>query len=137
METISTRRVTNGSGCDAQVRHGNASTCQSCGEPITPERGSRRQRFCSRSCKKRSYSNAKYASATPPADRGRSVKNSHANSNGCKAGLAGRGSVGKALWRSIVETEVFANRAWSEVVSADGVRSEVTALRPRALRGVP
>ena len=141
METISTRRVTNGSGRDAQVRHGNAASCQNCGEPIIPKRGSRRQRFCNSRCKDEARRNrnnaicgrARYPSGPVP----RSVKNSHANSNGCKADFAGRGSVDKALWRSIVELEVYAGRDWSEVVSSDGVVSQVAMLWPRALRGVP
>lgn len=71
-------------------RNGNAATCQTCGEQIAPKRGSRRQRFCSLRCKRRSYSDQKRVSATPPADRGRSVENTFAFSNGCKAKNAGR-----------------------------------------------
>ena len=124
-----------------KAHHGNAVTCQNCGEPIIPKRGSRRQRFCNSRCKDEARRNrnnaicgrARYPSGSMP----RSVKNSHANSNGCKADFGGRGSVDKALWRAIVETEVFAGRDWHEVTSADGVVSQVAVMRPRVLRGVP
>ena len=48
--------------------------------------------------------------------------------------MAGRAPVAKALWRSIVELEVYGGRDWHETISSDGVRSKVTTLRPRALR---
>ena len=140
MDTTISTSVTSGTGREVQARHGNASACQNCGEPITPKHGSRRQRYCNGRCKDEARRNrnnaicgrARYPSGPVP----RSVKNSHANSNGCKAGLAGRGSVDKALWQHIVTVEVTNGHHWSPSVSTDGVKSEVTMLRPRALREV-
>jgi hypothetical protein len=56
-------------------RRGNAATCRTCGKPLTPKPGSRRQRYCGGRCKKRAYSDQNRKPATLPADRGRSVKN--------------------------------------------------------------
>jgi hypothetical protein len=122
----------------AQV-HGNAAACANCGKSLTPKRGSRRQRFCNGRCRdqaRRSRNNAvcgraRYPSGPVP----RSVKNPPEISNDCKPHFAGRGSVDKALWHDIVELEVFAGRTWCEIVSADGVVSQVAVLRPPVLRG--
>ena len=45
-------------------RNGNAITCSTCGTPLAPKRGSRRQRYCGRACKR----------------AGRSVQNKQAHS---------------------------------------------------------
>ena len=135
------QQITSESVYPDRPRHGNAASCQNCGAPITPKRGSRRQRFCNSRCKDEARRNrnnaicgrARYPSGPVP----RSVKNSHANSSTCKAGLAGRGSVDKALWQHIVTVEVINGHHWSPSVSSDGVASEVTTLRPRMLRGAP
>ena len=121
-----------------RLRHGNA--CQNCGKPVAAKHTGRKPRYCSDRCRDahRRQLNFDFCGATryPCQAKPRNAENSHANSNGCRGALAGRGSVGKALWRSIVELEVYAGRDWSEAVSSDGVAYRVATLRPRALREV-
>jgi hypothetical protein len=152
VETISTRRALNGTSHQLQVHRGNAATCQRCGKPLAAKRTGRKPRYCSARCRDahRRQLNFDFCATTRAAITGafknparyphqakpRNAKNSPAISSGCRANLAGRGSVDKALWRSIVEREVFAGRDWREVTSSDGVKSEVTMLRPRPLREV-
>jgi hypothetical protein len=57
-------------------------------------------------------------------------ENFPAISNGCKGVFVDRGSAVNGLLRRIVEIEVFAPHAWTEVTSTDGVRSRVARLRP-------
>jgi hypothetical protein len=67
----------------------------------------------------------------------RNAKNNINNSKDCRPVFAGRGSADwRLLWRQIVEIEVIAGRGWREVISRDGVKSEVAVLRARALREV-
>ena len=115
----------------ATFRNGNAAVCQVCGSKIAPKRASRRQRFCSRRCKKRNrpYSDLKQVPATPPADRVRSVANTLVISSPCKAEKAGRGARKKAFLVEIIDA-----RRWQESFSSHGVRSFVSMLRPSAFQ---
>ena len=114
-------------------RNGNAATCQTCGAKIAPKRGSRRQLFCSRRCKKRAYSDLKLSAATPPADGGRSVQNSLVISKPCKAENRGRGSAISAP-REVIRAEVLSAHEWHPMTGSDGaVRGWIAYLRPRAL----
>ena len=140
METISTKRVINGASREVQARHNcrelwqvvrcetywqEAAIIASASAAVTTHRAAAEIcDFCG-------------ATRYPCQAKPRKLENSHANSNGCKAGFAGRGPVDKALWRSIIELEVYAGRDWHETISSDGVMSQVATLRPRALREVP
>lgn len=56
-------------------RAGNAIACESCGTPLTPKRGSRRQRFCSDACKQTAFRSKKWASRQETPEALRSVEN--------------------------------------------------------------
>jgi hypothetical protein len=101
---------------DPGVRHGNRPTCASCGDPITPKRGSRRQRFCSNACKQVAKRARRWASdpATRSAQNAfseeplggtleatRSVQNTPAKSTTCKGDFGDRGSAFKPVWKVI------------------------------------
>jgi hypothetical protein len=128
------------------ARH--AATCADCGCTIVLKHTGRKPQYCSARCRDAhrrqlnfDFCGTTRAAVTKPARypcqaKPRNTKNSPAISSVCKPSLAGRASIGKALWRNIVEVEVFAGRDRREVTSSDGVKSEVTMLRPRALREV-
>ena len=119
--------------CQA-LRNGNSATCLNCAGPITPKRGSRRQRFCCDRCRdeaRRSRNNAicgraRYPSGPVP----RSVENSRDNSSTCNGGFGGRASAR----RRAIQVEIIDAHAWTRVTSHDGVAGWLTRLRPRALR---
>jgi hypothetical protein len=133
-----------------KYRNGNAITCSTCGTPLAPKRGSRRQRYCGRACKragrpsqnKQAHSMARKG-ITPetPADASksarpnrrpvtvRSIENKLANSVTYKRDFAGGGSIP----RYVIDIEVMGGRIWVPIVSADGVHSLQTILRPSAL----
>jgi hypothetical protein len=112
-------------------RAGNAAVCSNCGVALTPKRASRRQRFCSYKCRDEARRARNFAiSATTR--RGspaipRSVENSGVGSTACKGDFRDRASsiVGA---RAVIDVEILGGRKWSEIVSADGVRSQVTWL---------
>ena len=84
-----------GSGASV-TRHGNRSTCATCGKPITAKRGSRRLTYCSESCRKRADRNKASGSKIEAAERANwvvlaaapdpsgSVGNTPTNSAACK-----------------------------------------------------
>jgi hypothetical protein len=119
-------------GARVALRHGNAATCVVCGKSIVPKRGSRRQRYCCRFCKKRAQSAANWARRCSVPDRIRSVQNKQTNSGSCEGGFASRGST-KGVLRQAIEVEVIARHDWTPTVSSDGVFSYVTYLAPPAL----
>ena len=131
-------------------RNGNAITCSTCGTPLAPKHGSRRQRYCGRACKragrsvqnKQAHSMARKGIAlgtvadafkstrphrTPEAVR--SVEKKSVNSVTYKGDFAGRASIP----RHVIDIEVVGARKWMPTVSADGVHSFQTTLRPSAL----
>jgi hypothetical protein len=133
-------------------RNGNAITCWICGKPLAPKRGSRRQRYCGHTCKRAGRSVEK-KQANSMARKGialeavtdtfkstrphrtpetvRSVENTLANSAACKRDFAGRGSTHGP--RDVIDIEVVGARKWTATVSAGGVPSFETTLRPSAL----
>jgi hypothetical protein len=135
-------------------RNGNAIACSTCGTPLAPKRGSRRQRYCGRACKragrsvqnKQAHSMARkgiapetaadaFKSARPHRrpETVRSVENKLANSVTYKRDFAGGGSIHGP--RYVIDIEVMGGRIWVSTVSADGVHSLQTILRPSALVG--
>ena len=133
-------------------RNGNAITCSTCGTPLAPKRGSRRQRYCGRACKRagRSVQNNQAHSMTRKGiapetvtdafkstrphrtpETVRSVENKLANSVTYKHDFAGRASIHGP--RDVIDIEVVDGRKWTPTVSADGVHSFQTTLRPSAL----
>ena len=133
-------------------RNGNAITCSTCGTPLAPKRGSRRQRYCGRACKragrsvqnKQAHSMARkgialgtvadaFKSTRPhrTPERDRSVEKKSANSVTYKGDFAGRASIHGP--RHVIDIEVVGARKWVPTVSTDGVLSFQTTLRPSAL----
>ena len=105
--------------------------CRVCGRRV--ERAARQQLYCSRVCRERGKQRVRKASlgrdtGAPP--------NPPKKLNGVNGlqGSKARSSPPPNLLREVIETEVFAGRAWRPVISSDGVSCEVSTLRPRALR---
>ena len=122
-----------------QLRHSNA--CQNCGKLAAAKHTGRKPRYCSDRCRDahRRHRNFEVCGTTryPCQAKPRNAENSRDTSGTSQADFGGRGSVDKRLWWHIVTIEVINGHHWSPSVSSDGVASEVTMLRPRALRGVP
>jgi hypothetical protein len=80
-----------------QGRAGNASACATCGKPLRPKRGSRRQCYCSYRCRDEARRARNFAdlAATRRGSQAipRSVQNNHVISMLCKAGFADRGPI--------------------------------------------
>jgi predicted nucleic acid-binding Zn ribbon protein len=113
--------------------------CAVCGSVLIRKHTGRKPRFCSSRCRDRARKSRKSAFRGTilgvGSRRPRNAGNSCATSKACKPIFAGRGSAGwRFLWHQIIEIEVFASRDWRQVISRDGVRSDVAVLRPRALR---
>ena len=117
-----------------------SAVCASCGRALEARHAGRKRRYCSDRCRDANCRqlNFEFCGTTryPCQAKPRNAKNSQDTSSTSQADFAGRGCADKRLWCSIIETEIFSGRDWREVISSDGVRSEVTTLRPRALRGV-
>ena len=113
-------------------------TCASCGRVLIAKHTGRKRHYCSDRCRDRARQDRAYAFRGTAIGAGsrvpRNAGNSSNISKNCGQDFGGRASVDPQLWRAIVELEIFAGRDWRELVSSDGVRCEVTALRPRALR---
>lgn len=105
--------------------------CQICGADIAAKHTGRRRQFCSRRCRKAAQ-RLKNDGRYPPSGASRNAENSLAISIACKGDLAGRGSAICGP-HDVVEVELIGGRAWWEVTSIDGVKSQVSVLRPRAL----
>jgi hypothetical protein len=78
-----------------RLRNGNAISCTTCGKPITPKPASRRQRYCSYSCRdearrQRNFANFAYT-RTPDKAIPRSARKIPALSKTCKGEKADRG----------------------------------------------
>jgi hypothetical protein len=116
-------------------RAGNALVCSNCGVALTPKRASRRQRYCSYKCRDEARRSRNFAiSATTRRGRPaipRSVENSGVGSTPCKADFDDRAS-GIVGARAVIDVEILRGRKWREVLSADGVRSEVAWLSRKA-----
>jgi hypothetical protein len=113
------------------IRHGNAATCGACGEQMAPKRGSRRQRYCSTRCRADAHRGRKNSISGHSGRALRSVQNRPVNSIACKGDFACRG-YGIEGPRDVI-AQVFAGRAWDEIISEDGVRSLVSDLPRRML----
>lgn len=115
-------------------------TCANCGRVPVAKHTGRKRHYCSDRCRDRARKSRRSAFRgtvlVGNSRQPRNAGNSGTISKTCKPVLGGRASVNPQLWHAIVELEVFAGRAWREVTSRDGVRSEVAVLRPRALREV-
>ena len=113
-------------------RAGNAFVCSNCGAVLTPNRASRRQRYCSYTCRDEARRARNFAvSATTRRGSSaipRSAENRHLVSASCRDGLAGRtpSIIGP---QSVIETEIIAGLIWQSVVSPDGVWCEVARVR--------
>ena len=112
-------------------RAGNAFVCSNCRAPINPKRGSRRQLYCSYRCRDEARRARNFAvSATTrtgsPAIP-RPVENNGVGSTACKGNFHDPVShvVGP---HAVIEIEIVGRRKWREIVSADGVRTEVARL---------
>ena len=112
--------------------------CAVCGRGLVVKHTGRKRRFCSDRCRDRARQDRNYAFRETVRGQGSAIPRNAGNflaiSSGCKPVSAGRGYVDPQLWHAIVEVEVFAGRAWHEVISRDGVRSQVSVLRLRALQ---
>jgi hypothetical protein len=110
-------------------RAGNALVCTNCGAAINPKRASRRQKYCSYNCRDEARRARNFAiSATTR--RGsplipRPVQNNSVRSSTCEGSFHDRA---RGIPRAVIEVEILGGRKWREVVSADGVRVEVTRL---------
>jgi len=120
-----------------RARHRNEMVvCPGCERRVA--RKSRQQVYCSSKCRKRgAYAkNGRTAIYSADLDRGSGLgTNPHENGNDFNAlqwskSGSSTGIVGPRL---VIEAEVFAGREWHEVISADGVRSQVSTLARRAL----
>jgi endogenous inhibitor of DNA gyrase (YacG/DUF329 family) len=118
---------------DRRVLH-----CAACGKRL--ERTARHQRFCSRKCRQR----ANYAKWVAEG-RFDPLLSQHTGlpTHPIRKSLNGQHFPGRnsrpiprvnVVPRRIIEAEILGRRKWSEVVSADGVRSEVTQLSRKALQ---
>jgi hypothetical protein len=74
----------------ARGRGGNAPTCASCGQALSPKRGSRRQRYCNDACRKRAARAEKWADRYKTPDPSGSVENNGVASTACRAGVGDR-----------------------------------------------
>jgi hypothetical protein len=111
--------------------------CRVCGRHV--ERAARGQAYCSTRCRKR----ANYAKAVAegrfgarPAQDTALGTNPPKKLNGANGlhGSKARSSPSQSLLREVIETEVFAGRTWRPVISTDGIRCEVSTLRPCTLQ---
>jgi hypothetical protein len=119
-------------GHKRQVRAGNAMNCAGCGVRLDPKRGSRRQKFCSYTCRDEAR-RARNHAISGSARRGsqaipRSVENNADNSNACNGHFGDRAS-GIHGPAHVIEQEVLAKWNWRAVTSADGVVVEVAITR--------
>ncbi len=112
-------------------RAGNAFVCSNCGAALTPNRASRRQRYCSYTCRDEARQARNFA-VSASARRGspaipRPVENNGVGSKPYEGGFHGRacGIVGP---HAVIEIEIVGGRKWSEIISADGVRTYVARL---------
>jgi hypothetical protein len=119
-----------------------SSSCDECGKPTEQKKKGRKRAFCSDRCRDLSRRNRNFA--VSGSVRGHSLQypqnteNSCDKSIACKVGVGGRGSVDKALWSRIIETEIIVAHEWTPTTSADGVVSEQAILRrPALVRGWP
>jgi hypothetical protein len=113
----------------APRRHaGNAYCCEYCSRLLRPKRGSRRQKFCEASCRKRAFRARKWASRYRTPGAGRPVQNRPSISKSYKRDFADRtpSIVGPQI---VIEREIIAGRDWKSVVSPDGVTCEVARYR--------
>jgi hypothetical protein len=114
-------------------RAGNAFVCSNCGTALTPNRASRRQRYCSYTCRDEARRSRNFAiSATTR--RGnpaipRSVENRPLVSTSCKDGFAGRTTTSIIGPQVVIVTEIITDRIWHSVVSPDGVWCAVARVR--------
>jgi hypothetical protein len=114
------------------LRAGNAAACATCGEPLTPKRGSRRQRFCCYRCRDeaRRTSNFALSGVTRRGSQGipRSIENNDEKSIACKADFGHRASAISGPTR-VIDREIVAGRNWQPVISPDGVNCSVARRR--------
>ena len=119
----------------SRQRHGNSANCGTCGAPLAANRASRRQRFCSASCRdaaRRSRNFQKIGKARyPHSGMPRSDKNSLGNTNASRTDIADRGP--RISWHRIIEIEIIAAHDWQPLVSTDGVTGWATFLKPPVL----
>jgi hypothetical protein len=112
-------------------RAGNALVCSNCGVALTPKRASRRQRYCSYKCRDEARRARNFAISATTRRGGplipRPVQNNSVRSSTCEGSFHNRASDIVAL-RAAIEVEIFGGRKWREVVSPDGVRTEVAWL---------
>ena len=109
-------------------RAGNALVCSTCGSPLKPKRGSRRQLYCSYRCRDEARRARNFAvSATTlrgsPAIP-QLVQNNCVGSTPYEGDFHGRAS-GIFGPPDVIKIEIIAGRDWKSVVSLDGVACEV------------
>ena len=104
--------------------------CPNCGRQV--ERKSRHQIYCSPACRKqaaRPLPPFKSLYGPPIQNHGTKPSKNINQVNHFQNGVLGP--------RLVIETEVFAGRTWTPIVSPDGVESLVVQLKPPALRRAP